>query len=202
SHMPMPLVRLAPSNELVMIELQGSLEIDDADPKGGQALAKIEFHPGREDRPTLLISHHRLEGKIVSLTKPMAVLEKKQRSATNGEAAPLISLNGDRGDVPSSPTPIPLDSNDLDQPNSPTISRKRVCNGTDEERQCTSLDIPSSSPIPMKRIQGSEVDYSSPLPASKRRATGAGQTATYMEVVCIIRKKLLFSKRPEPVVRL
>lgn len=253
--MPMPLVRLAPSNELVMIELQGSLEIDDADPKGGQALAKIEFHPGREDRPTLLISHHRLEGKIVSLTKPMAVLEKKQRSTTNTEAgvlkdsdvnrknadipssptrfdkqapAPLISLNGEEGDAPSSPTPVPLESDHLDQPNSPTFSRKRAAhNGTIEERKNASLDIPSSSPIPLKRVQGSEVDYSSPLPASKRRATeaglekkptsaqdtetaidedewlyGKGQTATYMEVVCIIRKKLLFSKRPEPVVRL
>lgn len=261
--MPNPLVRLAPSNELVMIELQGSLEIDDADSKGGQTLAKIEFHNGREDRPTLLISHHRLEGKIVSLTKPLAVLEKRQRSATNNEgsilknadmnrrnanipssptrfdkkaAAPLLSLNDDQGDAPSSPPPVSVETYDLDQPTSPTFSRKRAHHGKEEEVKNTliakpnsSLDIPpSSSPIPMKRVQGSEVDYSSPLPASKRRATessleknhdspqqeteanvdedewlyGKGQTATYMEVVCIIRKKILFSKRPEPVVRL
>lgn len=47
---PPSLVRLAPSGELVLIELQGSLEIDDAHPEGGQALAKLEFHKGREVR--------------------------------------------------------------------------------------------------------------------------------------------------------
>ncbi|MCO5585276.1 hypothetical protein L7F22_039209 [Adiantum nelumboides] len=262
SHMPLPLVRLGPSNELVMIELQGSLEIDDADPKGGQILGKIEFHNGREDRPTLLISHHRLEGKIVSLTKPLAVLEKKQRNTSiiNQEegvlknadlnrkaadipsssptrfdkqtSAPHISLNDKPGDIPSSPTPVPLQLGDLDQPTSPTFSRKRAHNGAERistAKKNESLNIPSSSPIPMKRVQGSEIDYSSPLPASKRRVTESGldtkyasaqeadadanidedgwlygkdQTATYMEVVCIIRKKILFSKRPEPVVRL
>lgn len=47
---PPALVKLAPSGELVLIELQGSLEIDDAHPEGGQALGKLEFHPGREVR--------------------------------------------------------------------------------------------------------------------------------------------------------
>lgn len=261
--MPSPLIRLAPSNELVMIELQGSLEMDDADPKGGQSLAKIEFYPGREDRPTLLISHHRLEGKIVSLTKPLAVLEKKQRCIPENQSVlkeggtnqntfdipssparldqegkgTLITFNEEQRDIPSSPTPVHLDSHDLDQVTSPTFSRKRALDriGGEHKNATASNEnrahkIPSSSPIPMKRVQGSEVDYSSPLPASKRRATETdsnkkwiagkdknevdsdlekddwlyrkGQTSTYMEVVCIIRKKLLFSKRPEPVVRL
>lgn len=47
---PPSLVRLAPSGELVLIELQGSLEIDDPHPQGGQALARLEFHKGREVR--------------------------------------------------------------------------------------------------------------------------------------------------------
>jgi hypothetical protein len=50
SSAPPALIKLAPSGELVLIELQGSLEIDDAHPEGGQALGKLEFHPGREVR--------------------------------------------------------------------------------------------------------------------------------------------------------
>jgi hypothetical protein len=50
SSAPPTIVKLSPSGELVLIELQGSLEIDDAHPEGGQALGKLEFHKSLEVR--------------------------------------------------------------------------------------------------------------------------------------------------------
>lgn len=46
--MPSQIVELTSTGELVLVELQGSLEIDDPDPNGGQILGKLEFHPDRE----------------------------------------------------------------------------------------------------------------------------------------------------------
>lgn len=33
----------------------------------------------KQDKPTLLLSHHRLEGKLVNLPKPLAVIQKRKR---------------------------------------------------------------------------------------------------------------------------
>jgi hypothetical protein len=228
--MPMPLIKLAPSNELVMIELQGSLDIDDPDAEGGQALAEIEFHPGREDKPTLLISHHRLEGKLVTLTKPFVVLERKKRAdnpITKGKDSDRRGgqEHAERfsGSASSPSTSAIVDKEE--EPGSPSLNRKRAAGNLLEacrERGKAAVAEASSSPVPTSRtLPGSEADFSSPLAANKRMrlSTSAEEqasddqdvhadlmdkddTATYMEVVCIIRKKFLFSKRPEPIVRL
>ncbi|MCO5602884.1 hypothetical protein L7F22_057023 [Adiantum nelumboides] len=234
SSVPPPLVQLAPSGELALIELQGRLEMDDVDASGGQVLAKLEFSAGREDRPTLLISHHRLEGKIVSLPRPLAVLEKKRRVKEDVQEALLNP--GQIQDVASSPTPFEKrhntlsrrgaleredDDDDAAAPSSPTMSRKRARLNVEEGSLQTPLkrtrnaEGMSSSPMPPPPMRGSELDFSSPTSSPVRRALptqmGKGEegdpaksrtTKTYFEVVCVIRKKILFTKRPEPVVRL
>lgn len=48
SDLPQSIVRLTPSGELVLIELQGALDIEDLDPAGGQQLARLTFEKGRE----------------------------------------------------------------------------------------------------------------------------------------------------------
>lgn len=47
---PPPLARLTPNGELVLVELQGSLEMDGVDPEGGQTIGVLRFPEGREVR--------------------------------------------------------------------------------------------------------------------------------------------------------
>ena len=97
SHVPPPLVRLSPSGELVLVEMQGTLEMEGGDPRGGETIGTLTFPPGREDKPILQISHHRLEGTIVKLRKPLAVLQKRTAPRSRQPASP-----------PTSPTASPL----------------------------------------------------------------------------------------------
>ncbi|KAL5504223.1 hypothetical protein ACEPAH_8297 [Sanghuangporus vaninii] len=61
------------SDELILIELQGSFHVEgDA---SGQLAAQLSLD--NETKPTMLIGHNLLEGKIVNLAKPLAVLRKK-----------------------------------------------------------------------------------------------------------------------------
>lgn len=187
-----------------------------------------------QDRPTLLISHHRLEGRLVSLTKPFAVLQKKKRrqghssNAQEGECEQRLESSPVRFVRPGAAEGFHLDGeNDDDDegPASPSMARKRARKDVlltphKVARADKAATIAaSSSPLPRPPMRGSELDFSSPLPKPRAvpldvgpAADGdeAGQqewlhrqsTSTYFEVVCIIRKKILFSKRPEPVVRL
>ncbi|KAN0065719.1 hypothetical protein ACQY0O_000849 [Thecaphora frezii] len=137
STLPPPLVELATTGELILVELQGSLEFPHpSNPAGGQVLGKFVFEDGREDRPTLLISHHRLEGKFVNLTNPLAVLKKSHPS-------------------PSSHKDNEEEGEDQSQPR-----KKPRCD--------TQPDPPMSG----------------------------------YQVVTLVKRKILFSKRPEPVVRI
>lgn len=47
-NLPPPLARLSPSGELVLVELQGSLEMDGLDEAGGQTIGVLRFPQGRE----------------------------------------------------------------------------------------------------------------------------------------------------------
>ncbi|KAL5526489.1 hypothetical protein ACEPAF_8213 [Sanghuangporus sanghuang] len=74
-----PLAKFSPqlaklgSDELILIELQGSFHVE-GDPSG-QLAAQLSLD--NETKPTMLIGHNLLEGKIVDLSKPLAVLRKK-----------------------------------------------------------------------------------------------------------------------------
>jgi len=64
-------------DEVVLIELQGSLEVEctDISERDGKLVGKLKMDE-TTNRPTLLIGHHLLEGKIVTLPKPLAVLHR------------------------------------------------------------------------------------------------------------------------------
>ncbi|EIW62344.1 uncharacterized protein TRAVEDRAFT_118314 [Trametes versicolor FP-101664 SS1] len=66
------------SDELVLIEMQGSLEVDGN--KDSQLVGKLRLDPAT-NKPTLLIGHHLLEGKLVNLAKPLAVLHRADAPA-------------------------------------------------------------------------------------------------------------------------
>lgn len=54
------------------------------------------FHPPKpdppQDKPTLLIGHHLLEGKLVTLQKPLAVLHRAQPNEDDGTSYDMIGL--------------------------------------------------------------------------------------------------------------
>ncbi|EIN09965.1 hypothetical protein PUNSTDRAFT_65900 [Punctularia strigosozonata HHB-11173 SS5] len=70
--LPPRLVKLgdANSDELVLIELQGELETEGV--KDNQVVGTLKLD--ENDKPTLMIGYHLLEGKLVNLSKPLAVL--------------------------------------------------------------------------------------------------------------------------------
>ncbi|CAO1632259.1 unnamed protein product [Parajaminaea phylloscopi] len=268
---PQPLLAMSPNGELVLIELQGSLEMDaQTDEEGGQTvIGELHWGQGSQDKPTLVLSHHRLEGKLTKLSKPMAVLEKKQRAPAladgSKEESQAVPATPPHDDPPSSPVYttgvapgiaqlFEDSSGDEAEGHSTPLSRKRRPAGGEpqspsarhvsgkhtpgslprpQKRQALDRQdtmprdrIPSSSPPPPPPVLGSAVDYSSPpatpsKTASARAEADAGDTtpraklgqpvplgeraqvtSTYYDVVCVIRQKILFSKRPEPVVHL
>lgn len=190
---PPPLARLSPGGELVLVELQGSLEMDGMDPQGGQTIGTLRFPPGQEDKPILQVSHHRLEGKLVKLTRPLAVLEKKVAPVDEDD---LECVPDDVHSPPSSP---PVHGA---EPPSPTQERKRARMDA-PETPVKRAPMPSSSPMPERAVHYSDghYDFSSPQGGlGSQRAKPS--TVTSYHVVTIVRHKLLFSKRPEPIVRL
>lgn len=179
SHVPPPLVRLSPSGELVLVEMQGTLEMEGGDPRGGETIGTLTFPPGREDKPILQISHHRLEGTIVKLRKPLAVLQKRTAPRSRQPASP-----------PTSPTA------------SPTLSRQRARETLVTPPRSSAAAPASSSPMPARpaSLLDGYADFSSPH-------AGASDgmplpTTTSYAIVTLIRHKLLFSQRPEPIVAL
>ncbi|KAG8869782.1 hypothetical protein FRC20_000853 [Serendipita sp. 405] len=60
------------SNELVLLEFQGSIETEGD--YTGEIIGNLDMTI--ESKPTLRIGHHLLEGKIASLPKPLAVMRR------------------------------------------------------------------------------------------------------------------------------
>ncbi|KAF7971068.1 hypothetical protein HWV62_22125 [Athelia sp. TMB] len=85
--LPPQLAKLG-NDELVLIELQGALDVECTDPseRDGQLVGKFRLDEG-SDKPTLSIGHHLLEGKIVSLSKPLGVMQRTSgaRGAVMGD---------------------------------------------------------------------------------------------------------------------
>lgn len=187
---PPPLVRLSPDGELVLVELQGSLEMDGSDVHGDHVLGTLTFPAGRENQPVLQISHHRLEGTFVKLRRPLAVMVKQTQ-------APSPT-------TPSSPNPFT--SPPSSPPASPTLARKRARTSEGDAAPARTSRPPatalSSSPMPPPPVRWSDghMDFSSP---NVRAGAGPRRPpTTSYKVVTLVRQKLLFSKRPEPIVKL
>ena len=168
--LPPVLTRLG-SSELILLELQGELDV--SGDKHGQLVGRLTIDDDAIDgkvrsvhyllchrhfpltsdpfsfflkgKPTLRIGHHLLEGKIVSLPKPLAVLQR----------------------ICAPPPPPPINSRDNDGDG----------DGDDIQHGDNSGD--------------STKDDSKLTPA-----------ATSYAIRTLIRKKVVFSKRPTPIVGL
>ncbi|KAI0820692.1 Ctf8-domain-containing protein [Trametes gibbosa] len=77
------------SDEVVLIEMQGLLEVDGN--KDGQLVGKLRVDPATK-KPTLLIGHHLLEGKLVNLSKPLAVLHRNSHDPSEKETRNSLSV--------------------------------------------------------------------------------------------------------------
>ncbi|KAF8525928.1 Ctf8-domain-containing protein [Hysterangium stoloniferum] len=65
-----PVLAKLGSDEVVLIELQGWLDVVEGERQAGFIGTLLM----ENDKPVLKIGHHHLEGKLVSLSKPLAVL--------------------------------------------------------------------------------------------------------------------------------
>lgn len=314
---PEQLAQLSPAGEPVLVEIQGSLDVDlqgqelayDDDAPGQRAPAHIlgslsweagfsvrVFPPpecvllalltttkkkhkktkkkkqtnthSAQEHPVLTISRHKLQGRVVSLQKPLAVLQKKRRSAgrapldvppsaakrprTSSPPLPGQPLGSDehalRTDASQAGTGVgsldpeqPAAEEEDDEtremlasspPQSPTPASARPhkarpgsCSpkhrtpapppsgGRSENPYSDAMDF-SSSPVRMpattKPAHGA-TDQPTPAPDFSDRERdrdpsdssteeSLSATPTYYDVVAVIRKKIVFSKRPEPIV--
>ncbi|GFN75171.1 chromosome transmission fidelity protein 8-like protein [Plakobranchus ocellatus] len=67
----------AGQKEWGIVELQGDLETRHPVPLSGKFIGDIHFT--HKDAPVLIIGHHILQGKVITLEKPLAVLVKSSR---------------------------------------------------------------------------------------------------------------------------
>ncbi|KAJ7878835.1 chromosome transmission fidelity protein 8 [Mycena olivaceomarginata] len=68
-------------DELVLIELQGQFDVECTNDRerDGRLVGRLCIDDAAK-RPTLMVGHHLLEGKIVLLPKPLAVLRRAAES--------------------------------------------------------------------------------------------------------------------------
>lgn len=97
------------TDELVLIDLQGALDVEGN--KDGQLVGKLRIDPATvralvlyelsqteaeavKKKPTLLIGHHLLEGKLVTLPRPLGVLHRHDPAQTGGSASMDVDESG------------------------------------------------------------------------------------------------------------
>jgi len=141
--LPPGLVKIS-HDEIILIELQGSLEVELNHPseRNGKLVGKLEIDE-KTSKPTLLIGHHLLEGKIAALPKPYAILV--------------------RSGIPDRNTADQMHTEDVDD-------------------EAMLVDSHSLDP-----------EFSRAEPIAE--GSSAGWT-----IAGIVRKKIIFSKRPMPVI--
>ncbi|RUS80366.1 hypothetical protein EGW08_011863 [Elysia chlorotica] len=71
----------ADQKEWAIVELQGDLETRHPVPLSGKFIGDLHFT--HKDAPVLIIGHHILHGKVVTLEKPLAVLAKSGEQHEN-----------------------------------------------------------------------------------------------------------------------
>ncbi|KAJ8088571.1 hypothetical protein PM082_022644 [Marasmius tenuissimus] len=136
-------------NEVVLIEFQGELEVElssgsnDRNERNGKLVGIMNIDEALT-RPTLRIGHHHLEGKIATLAKPLAVLQRQRQRQTQ----PSLTA--------AAPDDVDMESQQVDE------------------------------------NAGEETLDSQPLTSSAM--------STSWEGIAIIKRKIIFSKRPMPIV--
>ncbi|THV05170.1 hypothetical protein K435DRAFT_850362 [Dendrothele bispora CBS 962.96] len=76
-------------DEVVLIELQGELELQDPTQRNGRLVGTLKIDDDLK-KPTLRIGPHLVEGKLVNLPKPLAVLNRSSplQSITTSQRPP------------------------------------------------------------------------------------------------------------------
>ncbi|KAF8554463.1 hypothetical protein OG21DRAFT_1440311 [Imleria badia] len=67
-------------DELFLIELQGTLDVQGCESTGKDGQLIGTLNTADMNKPMLVIGHHLLEGKVVTLPKPLGVLHKQVRN--------------------------------------------------------------------------------------------------------------------------
>lgn len=143
------------SSEFFLLELQGELEV--SGDKHGQLVGRLTIDDTNDGKgkPTLRIGHHLLEGKIVNLPKPLAILRRTYV-------------------VPPSAPPPPINSYVK------TPDKNGDIDGDVNMRYSDNCEIKDGNNEP----------------------TPSAATATSYAIHTLVRKKIIFSKRPTPIVGL
>ena len=81
-----------------MVELQGELETRDQVPLDGMHIGDLHFTS--KGTPTLIVGHHILTGRVITLDKPYAVLRKKMQGALDASEEE-IELDSERMELDS-----------------------------------------------------------------------------------------------------
>ncbi|KAJ2924645.1 hypothetical protein H1R20_g12443, partial [Candolleomyces eurysporus] len=156
-------------DEIVLIELQGALDVGDAHPseRNGKFVGKLSIDDGLK-KPTLLIGHHLLEGKIAPIPKPLAIMHRTK--STNPLSSPSLSKKKKKKKHKSANSDLGAMDVDGDEKEE-----------EEEEEEGTEEDM----------MEGQENTSASET---------EGQTSQWT-IVGLVKKKIIFSKRPMPIIK-
>ncbi|KAJ7145125.1 Ctf8-domain-containing protein [Mycena crocata] len=89
-------------DELVLVELQGELEVECTSDRerDGRLVGRLAIDDAAK-KPTLTIGHHLLEGKVVQLPKPLAVLRRVTSEDVHPDAMDCDPI-ASQGETPAS----------------------------------------------------------------------------------------------------
>ncbi|XP_005101776.1 chromosome transmission fidelity protein 8 homolog [Aplysia californica] len=104
--------------EWAIVELQGDLETRHPVPLSGKFIGDLHF--AHKDAPVLIIGHHILHGKVMSLEKPFAVITKASNSET-ADGSEVTPMEADHADQALAPT-----SGSEDNPSQPSYHVKAI----------------------------------------------------------------------------
>ncbi|TXT08848.1 hypothetical protein VHUM_02976 [Vanrija humicola] len=217
-----PLARIG--GELVVVELQGELTWE-GDRAGG-VVGVLGFD--RPDHPTLHVgAHHLLHGKIATLPKPYAVIRRvvgtSAGTAVEGDAADEESDEEREAREKDTPKKARADDEDEDEP--PLFADADAY--TTPSKAHAPLPSSSSPFAPSSAARDYSSDLSSPAPHDawgfpvtpgdddeddedeeeqraaerrRKRKRESKERTRHYEVVGVVRKKVVFALRPEPLV--
>ncbi|TPX35273.1 hypothetical protein SmJEL517_g02232 [Synchytrium microbalum] len=167
------------SRDWILLEVQGSLEIDD-DTLQNAVLGSMQLN---KDCPVLTIGHHRLEGKRITLSKPLALIRRKEiKSIWSSKNSAAASRSASR------PT-----SRVNSRASSP-VRTHNISNDVDGD----AMDVDQGGGA--QTMNSSQTTVYGGMAGSAEEVDPFAVTPEW-ETVCVIRYKYIFSQRPETTVR-
>ncbi|KAF9048569.1 hypothetical protein BJ165DRAFT_1402472 [Panaeolus papilionaceus] len=193
------------NDEVVLIELQGFLDVEANTPeeRNGKFVGKLKVDDS--GKPSLVIGHHLLEGKVAALAKPLAIFHRvggpapRIAEASSATSASLSSagkgkgkMNVDAGDdTPRKRQKTSgANNNDADADEEEMDIDTNPANTLSKSLKLSTLNDPSSS-------SDDETSHEAPPRASREENNKGGTTS--WTILGIVKKKIIFSKRPMPI---